>query len=59
MHEESQMHCEAIERLACKASNVNISNMLNVQSSTEQEFHRSMLFKLMRTVRFLGKRVSH
>ena len=55
MHEKSQMHCEAVERLACKASSVDLGVMMNAQSSTEQEFHKSMLFKLLRAIRFLGK----
>ena len=55
MHKTSQMHCEAVERLACKASNVDIGVMMNVRSSAEQEFHKSMLFKLIRAIRFLRK----
>lgn len=55
MHEKSEMHREAVERLACKASHVHIGNMINAQSLFEQEFHRSMLFKLMRAVKYLGK----
>lgn len=49
------MHHEAVERLACKASRVHIGNMINAQSLCEQEFHRSMLFKLMRAIKYLGK----
>ena len=30
-------------------------NIMNAQSLYEQEFHRSMLFKLMRTVKYLAK----
>ena len=55
MHEKSQMHCEAVEGLACKASSVDLGVMMNGRSSTEQEFHKSMLFKLLRAIRFLGK----
>ena len=54
MHEKSQMHREAIERLTCKDSIADIGIMMNTRSSIEQEFHRNMLFKLMRAVRFLG-----
>ena len=55
MHEKSEMHCEAVERLAYKSSRVHIGNIMNAQSLYEQEFHRSMLIKLMRAVKYLGK----
>ena len=47
MHEKSEMHREAVERLAYKSSHVHIGNIMNAQSLYEQEFHRNMLFKLM------------
>jgi len=56
-HEKSQMHCEAVEKLACKASKVDIGVMMNARSSIEQEFNRSMLFKLMRAIKFWESRV--
>ena len=55
VHEKSQMHHEAVERLACKASSVDLGVMMNAWSSADQEFHRNMLFKLLRAIRFLGK----
>ena len=55
VHEKSQMHREAVERLACKASSVDLGVMMNARSSVDQEFHRNMLFKLLRAIRFLGK----
>jgi len=47
------MHCKAVERLACRASNVDLGVMMNAWSSTEQEFPKSMLFKLLRAIKFL------
>ena len=49
------MHLEAIERLAAKASAAHIGVQLNAQYATEQKFHKTMLLKLLETVRFLGR----
>ena len=38
-----------------KVSNIDIGDVMSALSSIEQEVHKSMLFKLMRAVRFLGK----
>jgi len=54
MYEKSQMHREAVERLACKASSTDIKVIMNAQSSIKQEFHRNMLFKLLQAI-ILGK----
>ena len=39
--------CTIMLRFACMALNVDIGFMMNARSSTEQEFHRSMLFTLL------------
>ena len=49
------MHREAVERLAYKSSRLHIGNIMNTRSFYEQEFHRSMLFKLMQAVKYLAK----
>ena len=45
MHERSQIHCGAVERLSCEAFNIDIDVLMSAQSSTEQEVHKSKLFK--------------
>ena len=55
MHEKSEMHREALERLEYRASNVHIGNLLNREVAADQEFHRCMLLKLLRAIRFLAK----
>ena len=54
-HEKSEMHLEAIERLAAKASSLHIGVQLNTQYAAEQKFHKTMLLKLLEAVRFLGR----
>ena len=49
------MHCQAVERLACRASKVDIRVMMNARSSIEHEFNKSMLLKKIRAVKFYGK----
>ena len=51
-HEKSEMHLEAIERLAAKASSLHIGVQLNTQYAAEQKFHKTMLLKLLEAVRF-------
>ena len=55
MHEKSEMHREALERLKYRASSVHIGNLMNTQVAADQEFHRCMLFKLLWAIRFLAK----
>jgi len=55
MHEKSHMHCETTERLQFRASSIHIGCMLNTKAVAEQEFHRCMLLKLLRAIKFLGK----
>ena len=59
MHKKSQMHCEAVERLACRASKVDIGVMMNVRSSIKQEFNKNMLLKLIQAIRFWESRPYH
>ena len=55
MYEKSEMHRESLERLEYRESNGHIGNLFNKEIASDQEFHRSMLFKLLRAIRFLGK----
>ena len=54
-HEKSEMHLEALERLSAKASGSHIGVQLNAQYATDQQFHKTMLLKLLEVVRFLGR----
>jgi len=49
------MHREALERLQYRASNIHIVNLLNREVAADQEFHRLMLLKLLRAIRFLAE----
>ena len=49
------MHCEAAERLQLKESDIHIGCMVDSKVAPEQEFHRCMLLKLLRAIKFLGK----
>ena len=55
----NEMHLEAIERLGAKASSLHIGVQLNTQYAAEQKFHKSMLLKLLETVRFLGRQKAY
>ena len=55
MHEKSDMHREATERLQLRASKIHIGCILDTKAAPEQEFHRWMLLKLLRAIRFLCK----
>ena len=55
MHKNSKMHCEALARLEYRASNVHIGDLCNKEVAADQEFHRCMLFKVLRANRFPGK----
>ena len=54
-HERSEMHKEAVAKLAAKSSSANIALQLHTQSKAEQEFHGKMLMKLLCSVRFLAR----
>ena len=54
-HKKSEMHLEAMERLAAKASGSHIGIQLNTQYAAEQKFHKTVLLKLLEAVRFLGR----
>ena len=54
-HEKSEMHLEAMERLAAKASSSHIGVQLNTHYAAEQKFHKIMLLKLLEVIRFLGR----
>lgn len=48
--ERSEMHKEAVSKLAAKSSRVSIALQLHTQSKAEQEFHRQMLMMLLSSV---------
>jgi len=52
MHEKSDMHREATERLQLT---IHIGCMLDTKAVAEQEFHRCMLLKLLQAIKLLGK----
>ena len=56
-HEKSKMHLEATERLSAKAFCSQIGVQLNTQYAAEQNFHKTMLLKLLEAVRFFGRQV--
>lgn len=51
-HERSEMHREAVVKLAAKASTVDIGVQLNAQNLSDQKLHRCMLAKLLSSIRF-------
>ena len=54
-HGRSDMHREAVEKLAAKASSVDIGGQLSSIKATETAFHRSMLMKVLSCIRYLGR----
>lgn len=53
-HEKSEMHCEAVMKLAL-ASSVNVSTQLVKQHKEGQRNNREMFLKLLEAVQFLAK----
>ena len=54
-HEQSDMHHEAVEKLAAKASSVHMGAQLSRIKATEMAFHKSMLIKVLSCIRYLGR----
>ena len=54
-HERSEMHREAVEKLAAKSSRANVVTQLHLCCEADQKFHREMLMKLLSSVRFLAR----
>ena len=54
-HEQSDIHCETVEKLAAKVSSVHIGAQLSSIKATEIVFHRSMLMKILSCIRYLGR----
>ena len=53
-HEKSEIHREAVVKLATKASSTHAGAQLNAQHSLDQKNHRLMLTKLLSTIHFLA-----
>ena len=53
-HERSDIHCEAVEKLAAKVSSVHIGAQLSSIKATEMAFHKSVLiiYQVPGTARF-------
>ena len=54
-HDKSEVHREAIAKLAAKNSGQSIASALNCQHEEETKFHREMLIKLLSCIRFLAR----
>lgn len=54
-HEKSEMHREAVIKLAAKASSTNVGAQLNARHLLDQKHHQRMLSKLLSTIRFLAR----
>ena len=54
-HERSDMHKEAVLKLAAKSSAIDVSAQLNKEHAAIQEHHQAMLLKLLSSVRFLAR----
>ena len=54
-HEKSDMHREAVDRLAAKSSGRSVATLLNAQHETDTAFHREMLQNLLSCIQFLAR----
>ena len=54
-HERSEMHKEAVEKLAAKSSRADVVMQLRIRCEADQKFHREMLMKLLSSIRFLAR----
>ena len=54
-HEKSEMHREAMTKVAAKSNAVDVGAQLNTQRSADQRDHRSMFLKLLECVRYLAR----
>ena len=53
-HEKSEMHKEAVLKLAAKSSAVNVGAMLSKEHASIQDYHQTMLFKLLSSIRYMA-----
>ena len=53
-HERSEMHREAVVKLAATASSTHVGAQLNAQHLLDQRHHQHMLTKLLSNLRFLA-----
>ena len=49
------MHQEAVMKLAATNTSTGIDVQISTQLESEQKYHRHMLMKLLRTIKFLAK----
>ena len=54
-HEKSEMHREAVLKLAAKSSGVDVSAQVNKQYEAEKKNNRTMFFKLLGSIRYLAR----
>jgi len=54
-HEKSDMHREAMEKMAARLSGTNIVAQLSAQHEAYNLFHRKMLMKLLSCIRYLAR----
>ena len=54
-HERSNIHREAVEKVAMKSSTVHIGAQLSSIKATEMAFNRNMLLKVLSCIRYLGR----
>ena len=54
-HEKSEMHKEAVQKLAAKSSGADVATQLRMQCKADQRFHREMLIMVLSSVRFLAR----
>ena len=51
---KSEMHREAVVKLAAKVSSTHVGAQLNAQHMLDQKYHQRMLVKLLSSIRFLA-----
>lgn len=54
-HEKSEMHREAIMKLAAKSSRIDVSGQLSKSHATETRNNRAMFLKLLECIRYLAR----
>ena len=54
-HKRSDIHREAVEKVAMKSSTVHIGAQLSSIKATEMAFNRNMLLKVLSYIRYLGR----
>lgn len=54
-HEKSEMHREAVMKLAVKSSGIDVSAQLSKQFEVEKKNNRAMFLKLLESIRYLAR----